>query len=133
MENAPNYAGGSFAPPLSDEQLAAYKALAESTAGPVGDAMRTLLKCCLNWWNLPESTTVSKLHSSGRGQIVPLDEPIKAALYDDIPWDHELAAIQSLFDGIPAGHKALRDAAFHCLWVVKELNLDREPITADKL
>jgi hypothetical protein len=36
-----------------------------------------------------------------------------------------------LFDGLRAGE--LRNAAFHLLWFCKELTLDREPLTVDKL
>jgi hypothetical protein len=41
-----------------------------------------------------------------------------------------------LLDTLPSdtpSQKSLRDAAFHLLWHVVELDKDREPITADKL
>lgn len=127
--------GGSFAPPLTDSKISQYKSLIESqTSGPLKDSLTTLLKCCEHWYNIPESEgTQVRDHPSGVGNIVPLDEVSMEALDDDIPWEHELNAIQGLCDAIPVSEKELRDAAFHLLWHVKELNLDREPLTADKL
>lgn len=126
--------GGTFAPPLTDELLASYRSL-KPTDGPVGDALETLLKCVEKWWELPESQgTAVRRHPVGVGTIVPLEQNIADALWDLIPWDHELNAIQSLFDTIDAtSSKPLRDAAFHLLWFVKELNNDREPMTNDLL
>lgn len=50
------------------------------------------------------------------------------ALAQAFALDHEL------FDSIdPVAQKDLRNAAFHCLWVARELDLGREPITTDKL
>jgi len=128
--------GGSFAPPLTDELLMKYEALVNDLDPqfPVRDAMVKLLDCCKQWWDLPESVGEGKPHPSGRGNIVGLDEPIKKALWDHIPWSHELKAFGVLFDGIdPVKQKELRDAAHHLLWHVVELDLDREPITTDKL
>ena len=125
-----------LAPPLSDEKLAAYADLATGQPdGPVRDAMCCLLDCVKIWWELPESTEASTPHLAGKGRIVPLTADLKAKLFDAIPWDHELAGIQTLFDALPndpGPAKQLRDAAFHLLWHVKELNRDREPITLDK-
>lgn len=128
--------GGTFAPPLTDSKLAEYKALAAVHAGtPVGAAMQTCLACCERWWDLPEPNgTATMKHPVGVGTIVSLQADHKAALDEHIPWPHELDAIQALFDGIDnETQKPLRNAAFHLLWHVRELNLDREPLTADKL
>jgi hypothetical protein len=129
--------GGSFAPPLTDELLAKYRAMAESLdpKSQVRDQMLKLLQCCSHWWELPESTGENnRPHPSGAGVIVDLDEHIKAKLWDDIPWASELTAMGDVFDGIdPVSDKELRNAAFHLLWHVKELDLDREPLTNDKL
>lgn len=124
--------GGSFAPPLSEELLASYEALAAKADAPVRDAMSTLLACVKRWWDLPYSGPEgSAPHASGVGTIIPLDAPIAAELEPHIPWGHEIAAIQGLFDAIPVEQRDLRNAAFHLLWHVKELDLDREPITSD--
>jgi hypothetical protein len=127
--------GGSFAPPLSDDRIAEYELLAEEASPEVKDAMQTLLKCVKHWWDLPESSQAgAKPHPSGRGRIVSLDEPIAKALWDDIPWTRELKSMGELFDGISAEtQRELRNAAFHLLWHAVELDLDREPITADKV
>jgi hypothetical protein len=126
------YAGGSFAPPLTDELLAKYQAsISGMDQGPVRDACATLLAACVAWWNQPESSGSGTPHPSGRGSVVPLDYITKAALWELIPWTHEIDGIRSLLDTLPAG--PTRDMAFHLLWHVVELDLDREPITADKL
>lgn len=128
--------GGTFAPPFTDEKLADYKALAESpsTSPEVSDAMLVLHACIAQWWELPESNGAGKPHISGRGVIVPLEAEIAKTMFDAIPWKKELDAYATLFDGIDNGtDKPLRDAAFHLLWGVNELNLDREPMTTDKL
>jgi hypothetical protein len=128
--------GGSFAPPLSDELLASYKALTDALQpSPVKDAMTALLRCCGVWWDLPEPVgTSSFAHPSGAGTVVRLEAAHAAELDQYIPWQHELSAIQKLFDEIDnESDKQLRDSAFHLLWHVKELDLGREPMTADRL
>ena len=126
--------GGSFAPPLTDDKLASYMKLAETAPREIADAMLTLLNCAEKWWNLPESTGGGKPHPSGRGQIVPLDATIAKKLWDHIPWKRELDSMEPLFEAIdPSKDKPLRDACFHLLWHARELDLDREPITNDKI
>lgn len=137
MQTKQSHIGGTFAPPLSDEKLSEYKSLIDglSNSSPVKYAMQQLHNCCAKWWDLPESSeTETKNHSSGIGIIVPLETEIAKALWDHIPWAHEIEAIKILFEEISNDtHKPLRDAAFHLLWHVIELNLDREPLTVDKL
>ena len=133
---ATTHVGGSFAPPLTDELLAQYEALAQQAEPQVRDALGVLLKCVAHWWELPESTGAGRPHLSGRGMIIDLDPDVAKKLWEFIPWPHEIAAIQGLLDTLPSdtpAHKSLRDAAFHLLWHVVELDKDREPITADKL
>ena len=85
-----------------------------------------------SWWQLPESTTEGDtLHKSGRAILMPLDKKVKQALWDDLPWDEEVELIQQELEQLPSG--PVRNAAFHLLWHVKELNLDREPLTLDRL
>lgn len=136
MPEVSGYIGGSFAPPLTDESMAAYKSLIDAQPpSAVKDAMATLHNCCGVWWNLPESNgTATQKHPVGVGLIVKLHDDHAKALEPNIPWDHELDAIQALFETIPnETQKPLRDAAFHLLWHVKELSLGREPLTNDKL
>ncbi len=141
--------GGSFAPPLSDELLAKYKVMVEAlTPSPVKDAMEKLLHCCGVWWELPDSNNGSRPHPVGVGAIRHLDEAHKKALWDHIPWSHrsngkdvngnpikgELDHMQDLLETISnETQRDLRNAAHHLLWHVIELDLDREPITSDKL
>ena len=142
--------GGSFAPPLSDELIAKYEAMIDALSAddPIRDAMTKLLHCCGVWWDLPESKRAGSPHMSGRGSVVPLEHEHKAALFDAIPWSHrslprdaqgnptrgELDHMGDLFETISnETRRELRDAAHHLLWHVHELDLDREPITTDKL
>jgi len=149
--------GGAFAPPLTDELLAKYRTtIDDMPAGPIKDALDSLLPCCEEWWDLPEPNgTKTKPHPVGVGTIVSLQDDHKHVLDEHIPWEHELKAIQDLFDALPTGvtppgqeqfvygvrravvidpaAKALRDMAFHLLWHVRELDFGREPLTADKL
>ncbi len=131
----PVHVGGSFAPPLDDAKLASYKAMAESLPpSPVRDGMLELHACVSHWWTLPDSKGQKTPHPSGMGAIVKLDAEHQQVLWESIPWEHELAGMAALFEGIhPISEKALRDAAHHLLWHVKELDLGREPITTDKL
>lgn len=129
------YVGGAFAPPLTEEKLAAYRALAKAAPPEVADAMTQLLACASAWWEQPESSGhVTRPHPAGVGVIVALDAPVAKALWDHIPWTRELDSMAALFDTIdPVKDKPLRDAAHHLLWLARELDLDREPLTADKL
>lgn len=129
--------GGAFAPPLTDELLTKYGELIAGldAQSQIRDAMTRLLHCCKAWWDQPESNGgKSRPHASGTGTVVDLDEPVAKALWEVIPWGEDLNVMSVLFDGIDATtQKPLRDAAHHLLWHAKELELDREPLTADKL
>lgn len=130
-----------FAPALTDEGIAGYRSLvAGLPLGPVKDALGECLRAVDAWWALPESTRtdVTRFAIKHRGKdhtfaVTPLEEEHVKSLWDLVPWGYELDAMQRLFDDIPAEEKRLRDAAFHLLWHVKEMNLDREPSTIDKL
>lgn len=129
-------AGGSFAPPLTDELLAKYRHMIDSldNLSQVYDCMNKLHKCCAAWWDLPESDTAGpQTHMTG-ARVQLLDGPVRAKLFDLIPWMEELDVMGTVLDKIdPSSHRDLRNAAFHLLWHAKELCLDREPITKDKL
>lgn len=133
-----------FAPPLTDELLAAYRAIITHVAnGEIRDAMDACLKCVEAWWALPESTRQdverwATLHKGAEKTytVTPLEEAHIASLFDVTPWMRELDTLSNsagtgLFDGIPAGD--VRNAAFHLLWYAKEITLDREPVTQDCL
>lgn len=133
-----------FAPPLTDDLIARYAALADSlpdSRGDVRDAMRECLAAVRLWWELPESKGTPKDQSvevKHRGKdtlvkIVSLAPDLVKQLWDAVPWPYELDAMQSLFDRIDPAERGLRDAAFHLLWFARELSNDREPLTADNL
>lgn len=127
--------GGSFAPPLTDEALDKYAKLIDAIPknSQLRDSLEKVYVCCTKWWDAPESegTDVHK-HPSGRGLIIDLEKNIADSLFDVIPWMEELDIIGNVFDKI-TDNKELRNAAFHMLWHCKELCLDREPMTSDKL
>lgn len=128
--------GGSFAPPLSDETLEGYRKLIDAVPerSQLRDALEAVYRCSTAWWEQPESTGDGKPHASGRGTVVALEKPIAEALWEHIPWREELDTFAALFDTISnETEKPLRDCAHHLLWHARELDLDREPITTDKL
>lgn len=136
-----------FAPPLTDELLAGYAARIDAlpdSQGALRDVMRTCLAAVRLWWELPESPAdpeepkLAVLHR-GRDVRVPLTKltpDIQKALFDAIPWAHELKAMKELVDGLdqstPEGH-VLKAVASHLLWHVCEFERDREPLTLDRL
>lgn len=127
------------APPLTDELLAEYKLLAADALPEVKDVMNLLLVCVEAWWELPESELPASASASvpggGRLPSVPLSDELKAKLWDVTPWMRELNTLSTpqgdgLFDVLTG---KLRDAAFHLLWYAKEITLDREPMSQDKI
>lgn len=135
-EMNPARIGGSFAPPLDDARLEAYRELAEKASPQVAEAMNALLAMADAYNERPESEEepAGTPHPSGRGTITPLAEGEVERLWDVVPWEDELAMYGQVFDRIDAGtDKATRDAAFHLLWYGRELNLDRIPMTTDRL
>lgn len=126
-----------LAPPMTDEKIAAYKSLAASQGGEIGDAMATCLRCVEAWWELPESKLPPRKWSTKIGKangtinVVPLEAEHVAALDAVTPWLRELNSMDGLFDMLPTGD--VRNAAFMLLWYAKEIALDREPVTQEKL
>lgn len=133
-----------FAPPLTDEKLAAYTSLIESTdaTSQVGDALRQCLACVKAWYALPVSTRtdVIRFTTIHKGNeltyaITPLEKEHVTALWDVTPWMTELNTYSNthetgLFDALSGD---LRNCAFDLLWHAKEITLDREPLTQDML
>ena len=125
--------GGSFAPPITADLLSEYRAAAESSGDQkVKDAVLQICDMVDLFQQTPASRNGGTPHPSGRGMVVPLEEAEVERIWDAVPWDYECDAIQSLFDTLSAD-SPLRNPAFHLLWYAKELTLDREPMTADKL
>lgn len=128
-----------IAPPLSSGCLAKYADIIDAHNDQFGAAMQVCLNAIEIWWELPDSEREKLASFSLKHKdedhvydIVPLEEEHVKALWEHLPWDYEIDAIQNLFNTIPMAQNELRDAAFHLLWHVKELSLDREPITQDK-
>jgi hypothetical protein len=126
------YVGGSMAPPLDAAKLAAYRKLAEDAPEQAGGAMAALLDMADAYLGGPAAKDRGKKagtpHPSGAGAVVPLDDAEVKRLWDVVPWNEELEMYAKVFDAIdPIAEKKLRDAAFHLLWLGRELFLDREP------
>lgn len=133
-----------FAPELTDDKLASYSVLV-STTDPkteLGEWLRRCLACVKEWYALPTSTRTDtdKFQTIRNGKkvefaVTPLEESHVKSLWDVTPWMSELNQLSNgegtgLFDSLTG---ELRDCAFHLLWHAKEITLDREPLTQDKL
>jgi len=126
--------GGTFAPSLDADKLVVYKTLAAAASPKIAEAMGKLISMIEEFRKTPDSANPGKPHPSGRGVIVPLENAEIVRMDAHVPWDDELNLWATWFEGIsPTDAKPLRDAAFHLLWFGRELFLDREPMTTDKL
>lgn len=127
-----------FAPPLNDALLARYEThIAAVDDDELRDCLRTLYRCVAAWWQLPDSTRPAKRWEFDRGKTlgeeVPLEDEHVEALWEVTPWMRELLAMEPLLDAIPVAQPDLRNMAFHLLWHCKEITLDREPMTTERL
>lgn len=130
-----------FAPALTDAALSKYESVVGSVQDQrLRDALSVCLECVKAWWAIPESKRRDgrRFMIVHKGNLVsysevPLEEEQVKSLWSSTPWMDELLLIQSLFDDIPLSNKEIRDCAFHLLWHCKEISLDREPMTVDKL
>lgn len=132
MAETRTYTGGSMAPPLDAAKVAAYRKLADAAPEQVKGAMTALLDMADAYLGGPAAKAAGKSrgtpHPSGAGMVVPLEDDEVKRLWDVVPWDEELTMYAGVFDRIdPASEKDLRNAAFHLLWLGRELFLDREP------
>jgi hypothetical protein len=136
--------GGSFAPPVDEVKLASFETLATTAPERIALAMKRLLLMLRTFRQTPRSGLPGRPHPSGRGTIVPLEDPEIRRIWDLVPWinakqreefgnpgDDDCDQYGVLFDSLPLGD--LRNAAYHLLWFARELALDREPITNDTL
>jgi len=124
--------GGSFAPPLDDAKLSAYEELGKSIVDPqAAEYFSRLVAMLRAFWETGESKLPGTKHPSGMGIMVPLEEAEIKRIWDHVPWAEECDLIGRCFDKFESG--PLRNAAYHLLWYARELTLDREPITADKV
>lgn len=123
--------GGSFAPPITKEILERYKSLAAAADDDaIADSMHELVEMVRLFQETPASTLEGTPHDSGRGTVTPLETAEITRIWDAVPWPHECDAMGQLFEQLTG---ETRDAAYHLLWFARELCLDREPITTDRL
>jgi hypothetical protein len=127
------------APSLDAGKLKSYLDLAKASDPQTADAMGSLITMVEMHLDRPKASAkanapASTPHPSGIGVIEPLPEEEVKRLWDVVPWEEELEMYGKIFDRIsPETNKPLRDAAFHLLWYGRELFLDREPITQDRI
>ena len=131
----PVQAGGSFAPPFTDEMLQEYAVLIAACANrQVKDILTRLHGMAIAFRKQPAAEGSGTPHASGRGIVVSLDDAVVQAIWDYVPYQNECVAYVPTLDSIdPITEKPLRDAAFHLLWLAQELTLDRSPMTKDLL
>lgn len=136
------YIGGSFAPPISAETLAAYRATILADApDDLRDSLVDLCDLVALFQASGESGQPKTPHPAGFGHVQKLDDAEIARLWDACPWPWEAEALGKRADQLPTMVNAegktadtpVRKAAFHLVWFAKELAADREPCTADKL
>ncbi len=122
--------GGSFAPPLNDEKLTHYEALAGACSDEqCQDYMQQLCKMLRIFWETGESGKRPVKTQLGV-TVVPLEDAEVERIWDFVPWESECDVMGRAFDRL-AGET--RDAAFHLLWYGRELAQDREPTTSDRV
>lgn len=146
-----------LATPLTEELIAKYDSIIAclpDAMREVRDAMNECMACVKKWWELPDSTRqdVQRFNTLQAGQsktilVQPLDKQLIDDLWEVTPYTRECEPWKELFEALPSGTveengvcrlvdpaaNELRNAAFHLLWHVIELSLDREPVTAERL
>lgn len=131
-----------LAPALDDATLERYAAIvADLETGELKSEMESVLACVRAWWEIPESKrrdveTIRVWNPAAKAwgtvDLQPLEAKHVAELWEVTPWMRELESIGvNLIDALPQGDT--RNALTHLLWFAKEITLDREPATADKL
>jgi hypothetical protein len=133
--------GGSFAPPIDSSKLSSYRstinaqatgAAQDSVPFRVKDQLLGLCNMVEAFQQTPASANASKPHPSGTGTITFLEEAEIQRIWDLVPFDWELKALQAELDKLDS-KDPLRNPAFHLLWFAIELTNDREPLTNDRL
>lgn len=128
-------AGGSFAPPLDAATVARYRDLAVDADDKATESY--ILQLCDMvdlFLETPASPLPGTPHPSGRGTITPLEDGEMRRIYNAVPWSHECDMMGRVFSGLdPVARRDVRNAAFHLLWYARELTIDRQPITTDRL
>lgn len=126
--------GGCFAPPLTPEKLANYRAMASAAPPEIGEAMSKLCDMVAKFQETPDSSLPDQPTNIPGLSLVPLEPDEVQRIWDWVPWGDELKLYAARFETIsPTDQKPLRDAAHHLLWYGWELFNDREPLTRDKL
>jgi hypothetical protein len=139
--SATKYVGGSFAPPLPAETLAAYRATILADAPEdLRDSLVGLCDLVALFQATGESAEKKTPHPVGIGHVQKLEDAEIGRLWDACPWPWEAEALGKRANSLPTMvvdgktvDSPVRKAAFHLVWFAKELAADREPCTADKL
>lgn len=130
MEQKVSVIGGSFAPRITVEKVAEYRAIAEGVQDRETQAhMLDLCDMMDTWLQTPDIP----MQSAGPfGQPIaklPKDEIDR--IWDTVPWPRECKLIGECFAELT--DNAQKNAAHHLLWYAVELSNDRQPCTKDLL
>lgn len=139
--------GRSFAPPITPQKLAEYRALGESL--PTGQVREVILLLC-QMVEVFQQTPMSKeppvlapgcpmrvvIGENQKGQLVnvydiPLEQKEVERIWDYVPWPSEIAMYRDLLKTVPPG--PVYEALGYLIWYATELAKDREPMTQDRL
>lgn len=123
--------GGSFAPRIDEEKLEQYRQLAGNVQDQrCSDYMLKLVEMLDLFYETPDSTLPGTKHPIA-GMVVPLEDAETTRIWDKVPYSDECDLIGKAFDILPPGEQ--RNAAYHLLWYARELTLDREPMTQERV
>ena len=123
--------GGSFAPQITDDKLEEYRQLAGNVHDQRCSEYMIQLVEMLDMFNeTPESSLPGTKHPLA-GMVVPLEDAEIKRIWDKVPYMEECDLIGKAFDILPPGEQ--RHAAYHLLLYARELTLDREPMTQERV
>ncbi len=129
----PSFIVGTFAPVITPELLSTYRTIVEEQAPK--EIRQELLNLCQMmevFQETPESQEPKEPHPTNTGFVQRLSEAEIRRIDSFVPWDWEIKALARQCRDLPP-KSATRKAAYHLLWYARELTLDREPCTRNKL
>lgn len=123
--------GGSFAPTIDEQKLAEYRTIASAVEDRQAAQYMTDLCDMVELFKQTPDSTESGVPHPVIGVIVPLAQEEIDRIWDAVPWPQECDVIGEVFETLT--DPAQRNAAFHLLWYARELSVDREPLTKERI
>jgi len=123
--------GGSFAPRITDDKLEEYRQLAGNVPDQRCSEYMIQLVEMLDLFNETPESSLPGTKNPLAGMVVPLEDAEIKRIWDKVPYMEECDLIGKAFDILPPGEQ--RNAAYHLLWYARELTLDREPMTQERV